>query len=127
MPPRLDAVGIVARDLGTSVGFYRALGLDFPDPGDDDHLEAAGPGGLRVMIDSEESVLEFDPNWSRPTGTNVALAFLCGSPQEVDSLYARLVESGAAGRREPWDAFWGQRYAQLYDPDGNAVDLFAPL
>ncbi len=26
-----------------------------------------------------------------------------------------------------WDAFWGQRYAILHDPDGNGVDLFAPL
>jgi hypothetical protein len=25
------------------------------------------------------------------------------------------------------DAFWGQRYATVLDPDGNPVDLFAPL
>ncbi|MCZ6462364.1 MAG: glyoxalase, partial [Actinobacteria bacterium] len=25
------------------------------------------------------------------------------------------------------DAFWGQRYATVLDPDGNAIDLFAPL
>lgn len=24
-------------------------------------------------------------------------------------------------------AFWGQRYAVVRDPDGNDVDLFAPL
>jgi hypothetical protein len=28
---------------------------------------------------------------------------------------------------EPWDAFCGQRYAEVEDPDGNVVDLFAPL
>jgi uncharacterized glyoxalase superfamily protein PhnB len=28
---------------------------------------------------------------------------------------------------EPWDAFWGQRYAVVHDPDGNGVDLFCPL
>lgn len=27
----------------------------------------------------------------------------------------------------PWDAFWGQRYAQLQDPTGVPVDLYAPL
>ena len=27
----------------------------------------------------------------------------------------------------PWDAFWGQRYAIVTDPDGNHVELFAPL
>jgi len=30
-------------------------------------------------------------------------------------------------RRKPWDAFWGQRYAQLPDPDGVPVDLYAGL
>lgn len=27
----------------------------------------------------------------------------------------------------PWDAFWGQRYGILNDPDGNTIDLFCPL
>jgi hypothetical protein len=31
------------------------------------------------------------------------------------------------GWRDPWDSYWGQRYAFLRDPDGNRVDLFAPL
>jgi hypothetical protein len=31
------------------------------------------------------------------------------------------------GRKEPWDAFLGQRYAVVADPDANHVDLFAPL
>ena len=37
---------------------------------------------------------------------------------------------GKAGHRvvkEPYDAFWGQRYATVHDPDGNAVDLYAAL
>ena len=38
-----------------------------------------------------------------------------------------LVNNGARPHKEPWDAFWGQRYAQIHDPDGNVVDLFAPL
>jgi hypothetical protein len=27
----------------------------------------------------------------------------------------------------PWDAFCGQRYACVLDPDGNQIDLFADL
>jgi uncharacterized glyoxalase superfamily protein PhnB len=38
-----------------------------------------------------------------------------------------VVEAGFTGEKEPWDAFWGQRYAQLADPDGVPVDLFAAL
>jgi hypothetical protein len=37
------------------------------------------------------------------------------------------VAAGYDGHKEPWDAFWGQRYAIVHDPDGNTVDLFAEL
>jgi uncharacterized glyoxalase superfamily protein PhnB len=42
-------------------------------------------------------------------------------------VYAELVEAGYQGRLKPWDAVWRQRYASVFDPDGNSVDLFAPL
>ena len=29
--------------------------------------------------------------------------------------------------KDPWDAVWGQRYAQLRDPNGVPVSLYAPL
>jgi uncharacterized glyoxalase superfamily protein PhnB len=38
-----------------------------------------------------------------------------------------MVAAGFSGHLEPWDAFWGQRYASLQDPDGTTVDLFAAL
>jgi hypothetical protein len=37
------------------------------------------------------------------------------------------VAAGSHGYKAPWDAVWGQRYAVIHDPDGNSVDLFAPL
>ena len=124
----LDAVGIVVSDLGASVRFYRLLGLAFPDPEPEEgHLEAVTETGLRVMLDLESVVRSFDPGWTRPTGQSVGLAFLCESPAEVDATFARVVDAGFGGKTAPWDAFWGQRYAQVTDPDGHAVDLFAPL
>ena len=45
----------------------------------------------------------------------------------LDRMYAELVALGFHGHKAPWDAFWGQRYAIIDDPDGNHVDLFAPL
>ncbi|WP_205861634.1 VOC family protein [Planosporangium flavigriseum] len=55
----------------------------------------------------------------------VSLAFRCDSPEEVDRTYGALTEAGYHGYKKPWDAFWGQRYAVVHDPDGNSVDLFA--
>jgi uncharacterized glyoxalase superfamily protein PhnB len=56
----------------------------------------------------------------------VALAFLCPGPAAVDAKYEEFAALGH-GHKEPWDAFWGQRYASVKDPDGNQIDLFAPL
>jgi uncharacterized glyoxalase superfamily protein PhnB len=124
---QLNAIGIVASDMSRSVRFYRLLGLDVPETPDEGHLEASLPNGLRLMLDSEEVIRSFRPDWTRETGNQVSLAFECGSPAEVDEIYARMVDAGFQAEKEPWDAFWGQRYAQLADPDGIPVDLYAQL
>ena len=130
--PRFEAIGVVVSDLERSAAFYRELGLEFPEPLDAEghgHVEASLPGGLRLMLDTEETIRSFDPEWSPPSGGGhrSAVAFRCDSPAEVDSVYARLLEVGGHAHKEPWDAFWGQRYAEVKDPDGNVVDLFAAL
>ena len=120
----LAAIGIVTRDIAESARFYRTLGLDAPEPtADEDHFELTLPGGLRLMWDTVELMRQIDPGWTAPTGQRMALAFEC----DVDLVHARLVEAGFESKAVPWDAFWGQRYAQVFDPDGNAVDLFRPL
>jgi uncharacterized glyoxalase superfamily protein PhnB len=86
-------------------------------------------GGLRLAWDTEDTIKSFDPGWAPPaSGTHrVALAFACESPSEVDAAWADLTGAGYEGHLEPWDAFWGLRYAVVHDPDGTPVDLFAPL
>lgn len=127
MTPRLDAIGLVVSDMAASLAFYRRLGLDIPAEADTaPHAEHTLPSGLRLLWDTEETVRSFDPDWTRPTGGDrVGLAFVCDSPAGVDSLYAGLTEAGYRGHLKPWDAFWGQRYAVVLDPDGNGVSLFA--
>ena len=124
--PELNAIGIVVSDLGRSIAFYRLLGVDFPEDGEG-HIEATLPNGTRLMLDEESVVKSFRPDWTRETGNQLALAFECSGPAEVDELYGRAKADGFDAEKEPWDAFWGQRYAQLRDPDGVPVDLFAWL
>jgi uncharacterized glyoxalase superfamily protein PhnB len=128
--PSLDVIGVIVSDLDRAIAFYKRLGLRFPenpDPAGHGHTETTLPGGLRFTLDKEESIRSFDPGWSPPSGGHrIAVAFRCDSPPDVDRVYRELVDAGAASYREPWDAFWGQRYAQVKDPDGNVVDLFAP-
>jgi catechol 2,3-dioxygenase-like lactoylglutathione lyase family enzyme len=125
---QLDAVGIVVEDMARSLAFYRQLGLDLPPEADEQpHAEASLPGGLRILWDTVETIRSFDPGWRAPSGGNrVGLAFRFDSPTEVDTAYDSLVSLGHEGHKPPWDAVWGQRYAIVHDPDGNAVDLFSP-
>ncbi len=125
--PRLNALGIVTSDMATSIRFYRLLGLDVPETPDEGHVDTFLPNGVRFMLDAEDVVRSFRPDWKRESGNQVGLAFECESAAEVDNLYARIVADGFDGDKPPWDAFWGQRYAQLRDPDGVPVDLYAPL
>jgi len=125
--PDLNAIGIVVSDMANSIRFYRTLGVDMPESPDEGHLAADMPSGVRLMLDSEEVIRSFQPEWSRETGNQLALAFECSSPGEVDEVYARVTGAGFEGEKEPWDAFWGQRYALLRDPDGVEVNLYAAL
>ena len=125
--PQLNAIGIVASDMGKSISFYRLLGVDVPETPDEGHVDTFLPNGVRFMLDTEEVIRSFTPDWTRERGNQVALAFECASPSEVDEVFRRAVDAGFHGEKEPWDAFWGQRYAQLQDPDGIGVDLYAAL
>lgn len=129
MTPRLDLIGFVVTDMARTLDFYRRLGLDIPAAADAEaHVEHVLPGGLRLAWDTTDVVLSFEPDWTPPSGGHrMAPAFLCDSPAEVDATYASLVDAGFEGHRAPWDAFWGQRYATVLDPDRTTVDLFANL
>jgi catechol 2,3-dioxygenase-like lactoylglutathione lyase family enzyme len=126
---RLDLIGLVVDDMAASLAFYRRLGLDLVEGAEHEpHVEMILPGGLRLAWDTVEVVRSFDPGWTPPQGGHrTALAFACEAPADVDKVYAELVGAGYHGHKEPWDAVWGMRYAIVHDPDGNAVDFFAPL
>jgi len=126
--PRVDAVSVVAADLRASVAFYALLGFEFPPlGGEDKHIEPKRlDNEARLMIDDRglmTSILGQAP--TPPSHSTFALA--CASANEVDALVKRIGAAGHTVKKAPWDAFWGQRYAIVADPDGYMVDLFAPL
>jgi len=129
MAATLNVVGIVVQDMSRTLAFYRMLGMNVSAEADSQpHVEHQVSDGLKIAWDTIETIRSFDTEWAPPTGgARVALAFQMGSPEEVDSLYRKLVEAGFEGHKEPWDAFWGQRYSLIHDPDGNSIDLYAPL
>jgi len=123
-----DLIGIVVQDMEIALAFYRLLGLDIPAEADTQaHVEVTLENGFRMAWDTVELMESIHPAWSEPAGHRMVLAFKCASPAEVNELYDKVIKAGYHTHKAPWDAFWGQRYAVVIDPDGNLVDLFAGL
>jgi catechol 2,3-dioxygenase-like lactoylglutathione lyase family enzyme len=130
MATSFNFIGLVVSDMAASLAFYRRLGLDIPAGSDSEpHVEVALGGGTRLAFDAEATIKSFDDSWTPPGagGHRLSLAFACDGVADVDATYASFVEAGSKGHLAPWDAFWGQRYAIVLDPDGNHIELFAPL
>ncbi|SLN28449.1 VOC family protein [Roseisalinus antarcticus] len=125
---KIDAVAVTSSDMERSIAFYSAVGFDFTgaDPAAN-HLEPATPdGACRLMIDRADFMERLSGMAPRPA-SHAGFALLCDTPAEVDARVEAVRTAGFVVVTEPWDAFWGQRYASVADPDGYLVDLFAPL
>lgn len=121
-------IDIVVRDMGKALAFYRTLGLPVPEACEgEDQVQVDTPGGATLGFLTEALMKGHNPYWIDPVGQRVTFACRCDTAEEVDAVYARVTAAGHEGWQAPWDAPWGQRYAMLGDPDGNRVDLFAPL
>jgi len=121
-------IDIVVADMAAALRFYRTLGLPVPEGCEAEaQVQVETPGGATLGFLTEAMMRQAAPDWVSPVGQRVTFACRCDDPAEVDATYARVVAAGYRGRQAPWDAFWGQRYAMLSDPDGNRVDLFAAL
>ncbi|WP_428341177.1 VOC family protein [Mycobacterium sp.] len=130
MKLRPAVIELVVSDMAATLEFYRLLGLDIAATADaEPHVDVELAGGIRLAWDTEDTIRSFDSGWSPPTGGGhrMNFAFACESPAEVDAAWRDLTDAGYEGHLEPWDAFWGMRYAVVRDPDGRPVDLFAPL
>lgn len=122
---KLDMIGIVVEDMKRALDFYRLLGLSIPESANGEAHVEVDEGGVRLAFDTGEVAESVYGEWKPATGHRVELAFLCDSREALDTLFEAIVKQGYVIHREPWDAFWGQRYAIVVDPDGNFLSLFA--
>ena len=128
---KLEQVNLVVRDMEASVAFYRRLGLNIPDAPaawaewDPHHRNAVKEGdAVEFELDSRAFAQQWDPGIG---DGRVVLSFRTPDRETVDKLHADLTAAGYRSQRDPWDAFWGARFAIVEDPDGNAIGLMSPL
>jgi len=128
MSIKLQTIGIVVADMGKALNFYRTLGLPIPECLDEEsNVDYEAPNGMILGFLTEEAAKQADPNFKTPNGQSMNLQFMVDSAQEVDTVYNRLVSAGYEGYAEPWDAFWGQRFGRVKDPDGRVVNIYAHI
>jgi catechol 2,3-dioxygenase-like lactoylglutathione lyase family enzyme len=121
---QVSFVLIVVDNMARSLTFYEHLGFKFPaESFAEQHVEVELPGGVRVFWNLVDSVRHFAPDYQPAAHGRLALGFQFDTPDEVDAMFYKLRSLGYRCDRTPWDAPWGQRYAVVYDPDGNLVDL----
>ena len=125
---KLNAVAVSSEDLKKSAEFYSIIGFKFPELKEgDDHLESiVEPGQTKLMIDSKKLMTELIGEVPRPGNTS-SFAIEYDNANELDLIVEKLKSSGFVIKKEPWDAFWGQRYAVVMDPGGYSVDLYSKL
>ena len=132
--PVLNQLNIVAKDLDATIEFYRRLGVDVNLVGDAEssdgirHGETTLLNGFVLEFDNHVLARMYNAAWRRNEGSSRALiGFSLPTREAVDQRYAKLLAAGYAGRQEPYDAFWGARYAVVADPAGNDVGLMSPI
>jgi uncharacterized glyoxalase superfamily protein PhnB len=121
-----DCLGIAVKDMQSSIDFYNLLGLEFTKFGEE-HFEAKTESGIRLMLDTHRLLKEINPNWTKAQNPSTTLGFRENDSTQVDELFNKIKSNGYRVIQEPWDAFWGQRYSSVLDPDGNQIDIFSPL
>jgi len=128
MAIQLQTIGIIAADMGKTLHFYRTLGLPIPEGLDrESNVDFEAPNGIVLGFLSEATARQADPNFKTPVGQSMNLQFQVDSPAEVDETYHKLLAAGYESYSAPWDAFWGQRFGRVLDPDGRIVNIYAFL
>jgi uncharacterized glyoxalase superfamily protein PhnB len=125
MKNTLRGLHIFARDVRASVAFYEQCGLEFESTSDEFARVRSDRAALE--IGSHRLTRGYDPGFEPQAGGSTALQIGVESRDAVDAIYSKLVAAGHQSQLPPFDAFWGARYSEVRDPDGNLVGFQSPI
>lgn len=120
----LASVRLIVRDVKQLVAFYESVTALPARWQNDDFAEIATPA-CTLAIGSERTVKLFGEGAARPAANHTAIIeFLV---EDVDAAFARLDGVVTDVVQAPTTMPWGNRSLLFRDPEGNLVNLFAPV
>jgi uncharacterized glyoxalase superfamily protein PhnB len=123
--PRAVVLSLTAKDLMTSVAFYRdVLGftVDYVNERDGNPRSAGiHAGASKIFLNQDDG----GRGWERVKGEGFAITF--DTTQDIDAFAARIQSNGATITMEPADMPWGVRMVRFLDPDGYRLAAWRPL
>ena len=126
-----DGLNLVVKHMEATLTFYRRLGVEIPDdavwstPSGIHHVNLHETGEHGLSFDSHALAKQYNAGFAAERG-RVLIGFRVETREAVDALWTELVGFQHQGLQEPFDAFWGARYAIIEDPDGNPVGIMSP-
>ena len=123
---RLDGVGLLVKDMGTMIRFYRdVLGFEIKEAEDADNVYLVKDGTLFLLYGRKDFETMTHRRYEYLTGVNghFEIALYVDTFQEVDAAFDHAVEKGATPILAPTTEPWGQRTCYIADPEGNLIEI----
>jgi catechol 2,3-dioxygenase-like lactoylglutathione lyase family enzyme len=121
----LAQVNLIVTDLERATQFWDVLGWQTVPR----HPHAAVisfPSGISLVLHEPPFARRWDPAYVGPAAGSTVIDVNLPSRDAVDEAHARTVMAGFVSSVEPWDTFFGVRYAIVADQDGHRVGLKSP-
>ena len=123
---RLDGVGLLVKDMGTMIRFYRdVLGFEIKEAEDTSNVYLVKDGTLFLLYGRKDFETMTHRTYEYLTGVNghFEIALYVDTFQEVDAAFDHAVEKGATPILAPTTEPWGQRTCYIADPEGNLIEI----
>ena len=123
---RLDGVGLLVKDMGTMIRFYRdVLGFEIKEAEDAGNVYLVKDGTLFLLYGRKDFETMTHRTYEYVTGVNghFEIALYVDTFDEVDAAFDHAVEKGATPILAPTTEPWGQRTCYIADPEGNLIEI----
>jgi len=118
----LFMVGVLVNDMHKSVEFYRRLGVEIPEGGENQQHLGLKMSGITFFLSTKPMAARWDPALTEASGGyRILLEFYLNTQSAVDAKYKELIDFGYESHVAPYITPFNMYFAMINDPDGNTI------